>query len=429
MDSSAVLLIVIPFITLLVAGLPIAFVLTTTSAIYILVKGIPLSLLAHRMCFSLDSFPLLAIPLFILAGKIMNTGGISKRIFKFANALVGHVRGGLGHVNILGSVIFAGMSGTALADVGGLGEVELKAMNEAGYDKGFSSAVTLASATIGPIIPPSVPLIIYGVLAEVPITRLFLGGFLPGVVMALALMVAVYFMVKKRNYPVSKRATLKELALSFLDAFPAILSPFIIILGMTTGIFSPTEAAAIAVIYALFLGGICYRELKLADLVTISKEVIEATAMVMFVIASALLFSWVISAEQLPQLMAQTMLEFTKTPWAFLLLMNLLLLVLGMFMENNAIMLLMIPILVPAAMTLGIDPVHLGIVMVLNITLGLLTPPVGLALYIMKDISGLTLERTVKEIIPFLIPLLAALLMISMFPQIVLFIPNLIFGK
>lgn len=429
MDLAAVLLIVIPFVALLVAGLPIAFVLTITSAIYILAKGIPLPLLAHRLCFALDSFPLLAIPLFILAGKIMNNGGISKRIYRFANAVVGHIRGGLGHVNIMGSVIFAGMSGTALADIGGLGEVELKAMNDSGYDMEFSSAVTLASAIIGPIIPPSVPMIIYGVLAEVPITRLFLGGFLPGIVLALALMIAVYFMVRKRNYPVSKRATLKELTLSFLDAFPAIISPFIIILGMTTGIFSPTEAAAIAVIYALILGVVCYRELKIGDLVAISKEVFESTASVMFVIASALLFSWVISAEQIPQLMAEALLSFTNSPWIFLLVVNVFLLLLGMFMENNAIMLLMIPILVPVATSLGIDPVHLGVIMVLNITIGLITPPVGLALYIMKDISGLTFERTVKAVTPFLIPLLAALALISMFPQIVLFIPNLVLGK
>lgn len=429
MSSSALLLILLPFTVFLLIGMPIAFVLIATSVIYVVAKGIPLSLLAHRMCFSLDSFPLLAIPLFILAGKLMNTGGISNRIFRFANSLVGHIRGGLGHVNVVASVIFAGMSGTALADVGGLGEIELKAMTEAGYDRKFSSAVTLASATIGPIIPPSVPLVIYGVLAEVPVTRLFLGGFLPGIVMAAVLMLAIYFYAKKRNYPTSQRASLKELALSFLDALPAMLSPLIIILGLTTGIFSPTEAAGIAVVYALILGGLIYRELKLSNLITITKEVVESTTMVMFVIASALLFSWVISAEQIPQMIAQSILSIGNTPVKFLILVNLLLLILGMFMENNAIMLLMIPILVPAAITMGISPVHLGIVMVLNITTGLLTPPVGLALYMMKDMTGLSFEDTVKGILPFLIPLLISLFIITFNPDIVLFVPNLILGK
>ena len=429
MSSAALFMILLPFLVFLVAGMPIAFSLIATSILYLLAKGIPLSLIAHRMCFSLDSFPLLAIPLFILAGKLMNTGGISRRIFRFANCLVGHIRGGLGHVNVVCSIIFAGMSGTALADVGGLGEIELKAMDEAGYDLEFSSAITLASATIGPIIPPSVPLIIYGVLAEVPVTRLFLAGFLPGIVMAILLMVAVYFYAKKRNYPTMPRATWKELTASFLSALPAMLSPIIIILGMTTGIFSPTEAAGIAVVYALILGGLVYKELSFASLKTITREVVESSTMVMFVIAAALLFSWVISAEQIPQMIAQWILTVGNTPFKFLVFVNILLLVLGMFMENNAIMLLLIPIIVPAGVSMGIDPVHLGIIMVLNITTGLLTPPVGLALYIMKDMTGLSFERTVKAIVPFLIPLLAALIIITFNQEITLFLPRLLLGN
>lgn len=427
MSTASILYILVPFLVLLILGMPIAFVLGVTSAIYIIAKGIPLSIIPHRMCFSLDSFTLLAIPLFILTGKLMNTGGVTKRIFKFAEALVGHIKGGLGHVNVLASLIFAGMSGTALADIGGLGEVEIQAMKDAGYDLEFSTGVTLASSIIGPIIPPSVPLVIYGVLAEVPVPQLFLGGFLPGIVIAIALMLYIYFTARNRNYPVSERADFKKVVSSFVEAIPPLLTPFIIIGGMTLGIFSPTECAGVAALYALFLGTIVYKELKFADLLIVCKETIKATAQLMFLIASALLFSWVLSVELIPQLMAQALASVTGSPTVFLFIVVLILLFLGTFLENNAIMLLMIPIVVPAASALGVNLVHLGIVMMYTITLGLLTPPVGLGLFVVQDMTGLTLGQTVKAVAPFLIPLFISLCVLVLFPEIVLLLPNLFF--
>ncbi len=429
MSTAAIFLILLPFAVFLIIGMPVAFTLIATSAIYLAAKGIPFDLIAHRLCFSLDSFPLMAIPLFILAGKLMNIGGISDRIYNFASAVVGHIRGGLGHVNIVGSVIFAGMSGTALADLGGMGQMEVRAMTNAGYKKDFSAAITLASATIGPIIPPSVPFIIYGTLAEVSVTKLFLAGFLPGIVMALMLGVSVYFYATKHNCPTTPRPSLKGIGSAFLGALPAMLSPAIIIGGMMTGIFSPTEAAGIAVVYALFLGGLVYKELTFAKLAEITKETVEASAMLMFIIASALLFSWVISVERIPQMLAQWIMIVGNTPFKFMTLVVIILLILGMFMENNAIMLLMIPILVPSAVTLGIDPVHLGVVMCLCITVGLLTPPIGLALYVMQDIADLSFGRTVKAVTPFLITLFISLLLITYIPQITMFLPNLLLGN
>ena len=429
MSTAAIYLILLPFAVFLIIGMPVAFTLIATSAIYLAAKGIPFDLIAHRLCFSLDSFPLMAIPLFILAGKLMNIGGISDRIYNFASAVVGHIRGGLGHVNIVGSVIFAGMSGTALADLGGMGQMEVRAMTNAGYKKDFSAAITLASATIGPIIPPSVPFIIYGTLAEVSVTRLFLAGFLPGIVMALLLGASVYFYATKHNCPTTPRPSMKGIGSAFLEALPAMLSPAIIIGGMMTGIFSPTEAAGIAVVYALFLGGLVYKELTFAKLAEITKETVEASAMLMFIIASALLFSWVISVERIPQMLAQWIMMVGDTPFKFMTLVVIILSILGMFMENNAIMLLMIPILVPSAVTLGIDPVHLGVVMCLCITVGLLTPPIGLALYVMQDIADLSFGRTVKAVTPFLITLFISLLLITYIPQITMFLPNLLLGK
>ena len=429
MSTAAIYLILLPFAVFLIIGMPVAFTLIATSAIYLAAKGIPFDLIAHRLCFSLDSFPLMAIPLFILAGKLMNIGGISDRIYNFASAVVGHIRGGLGHVNIVGSVIFAGMSGTALADLGGMGQMEVRAMTNAGYKKDFSAAITLASATIGPIIPPSVPFIIYGTLAEVSVTKLFLAGFLPGIVMALMLGVSVYFYATKHNCPTTPRPSMKGIGSAFLEALPAMLSPAIIIGGMMTGIFSPTEAAGIAVVYALFLGGLVYKELTFAKLAEITKETVEASAMLMFIIASALLFSWVISVERIPQMLAQWIMMVGDTPFKFMTLVVIILSILGMFMENNAIMLLMIPILVPSAVTLGIDPVHLGVVMCLCITVGLLTPPIGLALYVMQDIADLSFGRTVKAVTPFLITLFISLLLITYIPQITMFLPNLLLGK
>ncbi len=412
------------FFVLMFLGMPIVFVLGISSLFYIFLSDLSLASLTHKLALSVASFPMLAIPLFMFAGKLMNRGGITDRIFLFANDLVGHIRGGLGHVNVVASIIFAGMSGSVLADVAGLGEIEIKAMGDAGYDKDFSMGITLASSVIGPIFPPSVPLVMFGVVAEVSITGLFLGGFLPGLVIAACLMLFIYIICRRRNYPTTSLPPFSKLLKSFISAFPPIFTPVIIVGGMTLGIFSPTEAAAVAVLYTILLGIVIYRELSFKDFKDLLIETVLSTSKLMFVIATALLFGWILTLEEIPQRTADLLVSISNKTWIILLIINLVLLFLGAIIENAILLLILAPMLVPAVEQLGVDPLHFGVVMVFNIMIGQYTPPMGLSLYIMKDITRLPFEQVCKAVFPFLLPLVGALFLLTYIPQIVLFVPR-----
>jgi tripartite ATP-independent transporter DctM subunit len=401
-----------------------------TAILTFLALGEPgmLSMVPQRMYAGTTGFPLLAIPFFILAGNLMNTGGMTQRIFRFAQCLVGHIKGGLGHVNVVGSMIFAGMSGSAVADAAGLGMVEIQAMLKAGYDRRFSAAVTAASSTIGPIIPPSIPFVIFGSMTGTSVGRLFLGGFLPGLVMGLALMITVYIVAEQRGYPRERRATLRELLASSLDGAAALGAPVIIIGGILAGVFTPTEAAVVACIYALILGMLVYREIRPADLPRLFWETLEHTIRVMFVISAASLFGWLLIQQRIPTMIVEGLMMLTEQRWVILLIINGILLILGCFMEGIAIMLLTIPVFMPLIARVGVDPVHFGVLMTLNLMIGLLTPPVGMALYAVSSVSQVPLWPLAWELWPYIIALLGCLALITYIPGLVLWVPNLIMG-
>ncbi len=412
----------------ILAGIPIAAAMGITSIITFVLLGDAqnLAMFAQRMYASTTSFTLLAIPFFILTGNLMNTGGITNRIFRFARAAVGHKWGGLGQVNVIASMIFSGMSGAAVADAAGLGQIEMKAMEDQGYDKNFSAAITAASSTIGPVIPPSIPFVIYANLASVSVGALFLAGFLPGILMGLALMVAVYVISRKRNYPREARATLKEWLVSFKEALLPLGTPVIIIGGILTGFFTPTEASVMATIYALFLGLVVYREIKISDLPDILWNSIVHTVRVMFIIASAGFFSWLLIHQRIPNQMITAMTTLSSSPQVFLGISILILLILGCFIEGIAVFLITVPVLLPLVHHFGLDPVQYGVIMTLASMLGLLTPPVGMCLYAVSSISNVSIGELTKEVWPYLIGILLVLIVVAYVPAISLILPSLI---
>ncbi len=410
---------------LFISGIPIAFALFISSLIYLLLIGeYPLNIVAQKFISGPDSFTLLAIPLFVSAGALMNLTGITRRIFGVANALVGHLAGGLGHVNIVASIIFSGMSGAAMADAAGLGLIEIKAMREAGYDDDFSVAVTASSSIIGPIIPPSVPAVIYGTVASVSVGGLFLGGIIPGLMMGLFLMVLVTFYAKRRGYPRGKRVSFGELLRVLYEGFLPLMTPVIIIGGIWTGWFTPTEAAGAACVYAIFLG-LCYRELTLQTFIEVLKQNITVSGPALFILAAASLFNWIMAIEQIPQIAASFLLGFTQNKYLILFIINIFLLVIGTFLPPIPAMILLIPILDPLMAALGVHPIHFGVVMLLNLMIGLLTPPVGPVLYVLVPITQLPFEKVARSVWVFLLPLIAVLLLITYIPQLVLSIPNM----
>ena len=418
-------------IFLFITGLPLAFALGITGLIFMVLTwgtSINVGIIAQRLFYGVNNFVILAIPLFILVGKLMNTGGITNRIFRFANLLVGHWRGGLGQVNILASMIFAGTSGLAVADTAGLGIVEIKAMRDAGYDDDFSAAITGASSTIGPIIPPSVPLVIYGILANASIGRLLIGGLIPGIIVGLLLMAMVVFYSLKKGYPVRKKASRKELWAGLKEAIGPGLTPFILIAGMLSGMFTPTEAAAIAGLYAFILSFFVYSEITISDFWRLLKETAIETAIITFIIACAMFYGWVLIRSRVPIVLLEAFTGVSTNPLVVLFILNLFLLIIGCFMDTTAAICILVPILSPIITKVGIDPVHFGLVMVLNLMIGLLTPPYGMNLFILGKITGLSPLRIARSSLPFFIPLLAALVIVTVFPWIVTFLPNLIFG-
>jgi tripartite ATP-independent transporter DctM subunit len=414
------------FLLLIVLGFPIVFSLAITSLLYLAVYGIPIITMAQKMISGIDTYALLAVPFFILAGNLMNTGGVTRRLFRFASALVGHIPGGLGHANVLASMIFAGMSGAAIADAGGLGTIEIKAMRDEGFDIGFAAAVTAASSTIGPIIPPSIPMVIYASIANVSVGKLFLAGAVPGILMGMALMIMIYFVAKRRNYPVHAKFSVKEATISFADGFMPLLTPVIILGGILGGIFSPTEAAIVASAWALILGTVVYKELKLKDLVSIVMDTIKTTSMVVYIISAAAIFGWLLGREQVPQSVAKLLFSISRDPNVILLIIIVFLLIIGCVMETTAALILLTPILVPSIIELGIDPVHFGLVMVLDLMIGLLTPPVGVVLYITASIAKISFEEMSRVTAPYLIPLVIVLLISAFIPAVTMTLPNLL---
>ncbi len=411
----------------LILGVPVAVSLALASLAYILTSGLPEVVLIHNMITGVDSFPLLAIPFFILAGHLMNTGGITTKIFTFARALMGWTPGGLGHVNVGASVIFAGMSGAAVADAGGLGNVEIKAMRDAGYDTDFAVGVTAASSTIGPIIPPSLPLVIFGVMASVSIGELFAAGLVPGLLMAVSLMVMVAWFSKVRGYPRDAKFNLCFLWHTFKAAFFPLLTPAIIIGGIATGVFTPTEAAIAAVIYAMFLGMVVYRTLTWRHIVRVSMDTIETSAAILLIVSAATIFAWILTANQVATMLGDALLGLTENKELILLMIMAIVLAIGLFMETIAAITILVPVLMPIALTVGIDPVHLGIIVILNLMLGLLTPPIGMVLYVLSEVSSVSFEKCVKATMPFLVPLIIVLLLITFIPEIALWLPNTVF--
>jgi TRAP-type C4-dicarboxylate transport system permease large subunit len=455
------------FLALMVSGLPVAMAMATASLIYVIVSGnIPDFVVIHRMYGGIDSFPLLAVPFFIWAGNLMNSAGITNRIYNFALALVGWLKGGLGHVNVVGSVIFAGMSGTAIADAAGLGTIEIKAMQDHGYETEFAVGVTAASATLGPIIPPSLPFVIYAMMANVSVGALFLAGILPGLLMALLMMLTVAYYAHKNGWGGDIKFTATRfgkavietlvvaawpMAMYYLvqwgaqpqvtvilglivlfaadryfrfEAVLPIMTPVLLIGGMSTGIFTPTEGAIAACVWAMVLGLAWYRTLSWKRFVKVCLDTVETTATVMFIVAAASIFGWMLTATGVTAAIAQWVLAFTQQPWLFLLLANVLMLFVGCFLEPTAAITILVPLLLPIARQLGIDPVHFGLVMVLNLMIGLLHPPMGMVLFVLARVAKLSVERTTVAILPWLVPLLVSLVILTYIPAVGLWLPK-----
>ncbi|GAC33377.1 TRAP transporter large permease [Paraglaciecola polaris] len=423
-----VLVLFLSLILLIALGTPVAFALILSSLLAIALDGnMPNLVVLHSMVGGMNSFPLLSIPFFVLAGALMNSAGITQRIFDFANALVGWLRGGLGHVNVGASILFAGMSGAAVADAGGLGAIEVKAMRDKGYDAGFAVGITAASSTIGPIIPPSLPLIIYAVMSSASIGQLFAAGIIPGLIMALALMIMVAWYAKKRNYPKDAGFSVLRCTSTLRRAFLSLMTPVLIIGGILLGLFTATEAAIAASAYALFLGALVYRTLTIRKLLALSIETIETTSIIMLIIGGAAIFSWVLTTQHITESFTQWMLGFTDSKVAILLLITLILFIVGCFMETIAAITILTPVLLPVAISLGVDPVHFGVMMVLNLMIGLLTPPVGMVLYVLSRVTNVPFESCAKATLPFLIPLVIVLLLVTFIPQLTLWLPSVLY--
>jgi TRAP-type C4-dicarboxylate transport system permease large subunit len=455
------------FLGFMGTGVPVAIAMAGASLVYVMVSGdVPDYVVIHRMVGGLDSFPLLAVPFFIFAGNLMNSAGITNRIYNFALALVGWLKGGLGHVNVIGSVIFAGMSGTAIADAAGLVTIEIKAMRDHGYGIDFSVGVTAASATLGPIIPPSLPFVIYAMFANVSVGALFLAGIFPGAVMAVLMMLTVAYFAHTRGWGRDVPFEWKRIGRAFLEllvvaAFPVvvwggiemgadpqwmvffalalllaadeyfhfqavlpIMTPVLLIGGMTAGVFTATEGAIAACVWALFLGLVRYRTMKWKMLVKVSMDTIETTSTVLLIVAAASIFGWMLTATRTTEMIAAWVLSVTSSPNMFLLLANLLMLFVGCFLEPTAAITILVPILLPIVRQLGIDPVHFGLVMVLNLMIGLLHPPMGLVLFVLARVAKLSVERTTMAILPWLIPLLVSLGLVTYIPSISLWLPR-----
>ena len=420
-------LIAVSFFVALALGIPIAFVMgiTALTALFAL-PGVPLHLIPQRLFTGMDSFPIMAVPFFILGGDLMNAAKITDRIIDFSKLLVGRIRGGLGHVNIVGSMFFAGISGSAVADASCLGSILIPAMEKDGYDVHYASAITASAAVIGPIIPPSIPMVVLALLANLSVGALFLGGVLPGIFIGLGLMAANYVISRRRRYArVEEPLSLKKLIHTLFGAIIPLLMPLIIMGGILSGVFTPTEAASIAVAYALFVGFFVLRTLTLKDLPRIFFRSTVATSTILIVMAMANAFSWILATQQIPQQVSRFIFSISKNPYVILLLINIFLLIVGCFLEGLAAIILIVPILMPVVTQLGIHPIHFALVVVVNLMIGLLTPPLGLCLFVVCGISKIKLGPLFKEVFPFLIVEIAILFVITYMPWFTLTLPRL----
>jgi len=410
-------------------GPPIWLTMALAATAFVFLQHIDPIIIVQQEVSAANSFTFVAAPLFILMGHVMNNAGVTQRIFGFATTIVGWLRGGLCHANVIASMIFAGMSGSAVAEAGGLGVVEIRAMRDAKYPIGMAAGLTAAAATIGPIIPPSLPMVVYGAAAEVSVGKLFIAGVIPGVLMGLALMVLCSMMARRLDLPKGDFPTPAELWRKFREAFWALMTPVVLLGGMLSGVFTPTEAAAVATFYALILGLFVYRSFSLARLPRLILDTVETTGVVMTLVMVAKLLGWCLAISRIPQIAGQALTAWSANPLVYLLIVNMLLLVVGCFMEGIAAMLILIPILVPVAMKLGIDPVHFGLVFVLNLMIGTVTPPVGVVLYVVSNIARISFERMSRAIVPFLIPLLVVLAAITLWPPLTTWLPGLLIGR
>ncbi|MEM6842709.1 MAG: TRAP transporter large permease [Bacteroidota bacterium] len=416
---------IIVFVAGLILRFPIAFSLGFACLVYVLLAGIPLIVLPMKMYSGIDVFILLSIPGFILAGNLMNAGGLTEKIIGFCNHLLGHIQGGLALANIGASMLFAGISGTAVSDTASIGAILIPAMKKEGYGAGFSCAVTASSSTVGPIIPPSVPMIIAATLTGLSVGRLFLAGAVPGLLLGTGLMAVAYYISVKKNYPKHPRSNLRQVGLAFVDTFWALLMTFIILFGIIGGVFTPTEASIVAVFYALLIGVFVYKKLNARNLTQIVLDSMKTSASLMVLVGFANLFGWILITERFPQLIADAILNFSTNKYIVLLLVNLLLIFVGTFMETIAALLILFPILLKVATAVEVDPVHFAVIAVLNLIIGLTTPPVGVCLFVASSIGKVSLGKVSRATFPFLGVSLLVLILVSLFPELALFLPRL----
>ncbi|WP_457588390.1 TRAP transporter large permease [Ensifer canadensis] len=420
-------LVVVAFLGLFILGFPVVYAILLPSIAYVLIEGLPFGLLAQRITYALDSFPLVAVPLFIFVGNLMNLSGITDRIFRFAYTLVGRIPGGLAQVNVFGSLVFSGMSGAALADIGGLGRIEIDAMKKRGFNPAFAGAVTAASATLGPIFPPSIPLIVYGSVTSVSIVQLLVAGIMPAIVCTILLMLTVLVVALRHKHPRAGRwSTPGEILQALLPALPAIVAPVLMVGGMIAGAFTPTEAAAITAVYVIFISAVFYRELTFAHLWNSAVLTARSSSAILIIVASAALFGWILAVEQVPQTFAAALLGLSNDPLMLLIIANLIFFVAGMFLDSTTATLLLVPIIAPPLVLAGVDPVQLGIVTIFNLMLGLLTPPMGLSLFLVSDIAKVSVRQLLRALLPFYIPLLSTLMILTFAKDFTLWLPRLI---
>ena len=421
------LTVIIAFATLFLFGFPVVLAIAVPAIIYVFVADIPLELVAQRMTYALDSFPLVAVPVFIFVGSLMNQSGITSDIYRFAHTLAGRVPGGLAQVNVVGSLIFSGISGAALADIGGLGRIEVRAMIRAGFTRAYAGALTCASAIVGPIFPPSIPILIYGSVTSVSVVQLLVAGIVPALLYVVLLMITVAVLAYKYGHPRSSRwPTFREVWNAFLPAAPALFAPVLLVGGMLLGFFTPTEAASVTVAYIIFVaiafyGGMSWPRLRFALF-----DTVKSTAAILIIVSAAALFGWILTIEQLPQTFTKAILSISTDPVVLLLIVNAMLLVVGMFIDSTTATLLVVPLIAAPLTLAGVDPVHLGIVVIFNLMIGIVTPPMGLALFLISDIAKAPMPAILKALIPFYVPLFVALAIITFVPELTLWLPKML---
>ncbi|HEX2020009.1 MAG TPA: TRAP transporter large permease [Aurantimonas sp.] len=421
------IIIILAFMALFILGFPVVVAIAVPALIYVIMAGFPLELMAQRMTYALDSFPLVAVPVFIFVGSLMNQAGITAHIYRFAQTVGGRVPGGLAQVNVIGSLVFSGTSGAALADISGLGRIQIKAMVEAGFSRPYSAAITGASAVVGPIFPPSIPLVIYGSVTSVSIVQLLVAGILPAIFYTSLLMLTVAWLSFRYNHPRSRRwPNAREVWITFIKAAPALFAPVLLVGGMLHGLFTPTEAASVTVAYVLFIALFVYRGLTWERFRFSLFETIKTTSAVLIIVSAAALFGWVMAVEQLPQMFTRTLLTISVDPLILLLVVNLLLLLVGMFLDSTTATLLVAPLVAAPLVMAGVDPVHLGIIFVFNLMIGLLTPPLGLALFMLSDVAKISMWSILRAVLPFYVPLVVALMVMTLWPDLTLWLPRML---